>query len=43
MLKYSLGIDISKKDFHACLSAIDKEQQVKVKASRKVRQSAGGI
>jgi transposase len=35
MLKYSLGIDISKNDFHACLSVIDKAQQVKVKASSK--------
>jgi transposase len=35
MLKYSLGIDISKKDFHACLSVIDSIQHVKIKASRK--------
>ena len=35
MLKYSLGIDVSKKEFHACLSVIDFNQQVKVKASRK--------
>ena len=35
MLKYSLGIDISKNEFHACLSIIDFNQQVKVKASRK--------
>jgi transposase len=35
MLKYSLGIDISKNDFHACLSVIEVNQQVKVKASRK--------
>lgn len=35
MLKYSLGIDVSKNEFHACLSTIDFTQQVKVKASRK--------
>ena len=35
MLKYSLGIDVSKNDIHACLSIIDFTQQVKVKASRK--------
>lgn len=35
MLKYSLGIDVSKNEFHACLSVIDLTQQVKVKASRK--------
>jgi transposase len=33
MLKYALGIDVSKKDIHACLSVIDARQQVKVKAS----------
>jgi transposase len=33
MVKYSLGIDISAKSFHVCLSAIDQQQQVKVKAS----------
>lgn len=42
MLKYSLGIDVSKKEFHACLSVIDANQQVKVKASRKfVNQQQG--
>jgi transposase len=43
MLKYSLGIDISKKDFHACLSVIDKNQQVKVKASRKFENQRQGF
>jgi transposase len=43
MLKYSLGIDISKKDFHACLSVIDQAQQVKVKASRKFANHAEGF
>lgn len=39
MLKYSLGIDVSKDEFHACLSTIDFNQQVKVKASRKFTQT----
>ena len=43
MLKYSLGIDISKKDFHACLSVIDANQQVKVKASRKFSNNEPGF
>lgn len=43
MLKYSLGIDISKKEFHACLSVIDYNQLVKVKASRKFSNDAGGF
>ena len=33
MVKYSLGIDMSFKSFHVCLSAIEHDQQVKVKAS----------
>lgn len=43
MLKYSLGIDVSKKEFHACLSVIDFNQQVKVKASRKFDNSLQGF
>jgi len=43
MLKYSLGIDISKKDIHACLSVIDTKQQVKVKASSKFGNRAQGF
>jgi transposase len=35
MLKYALGIDVSKNDIHVCLSVIDVKQQVKVKASSK--------
>ncbi len=30
MLKYSVGIDISKSTFHVCVSFIDKDQRVKV-------------
>lgn len=33
MLKYSLGIDVSKASFHACLSTIDAVQKVKVQRS----------
>ena len=33
MLKYSLGIDVSKASFHACLSTIDAGQNVKVQRS----------
>ncbi len=43
MLKYSLGIDVSKKDFHACLSVIDANQHVKVKASRKFSNNQQGF
>ena len=43
MLKYSLGIDVSKRDIHACLSAIDSSQQVKVKASRKFANQQQGF
>jgi len=34
-LKYSVGIDVSMKDFACCLSLINEEQDVKVKASHK--------
>jgi transposase len=43
MLKYALGIDVSKQEFHACLSAIDFNQQVKVKASRKFANTPQGF
>ena len=33
MLKYSLGIDVSKASFHVCLSTIDGAQNVKVQPS----------
>ena len=42
-LKYSVGIDVSKKDFHCCLSVIDVEQSVKVKASHRFANSAAGF
>lgn len=43
MLKYSLGLDISSKDIHCCLSVIDQLQHVKVKSSRKVTNSVSGF
>ncbi len=43
MIKYSLGIDISMKIFHACLSVIDTQQQVKIKATRKFDNNASGF
>jgi transposase len=33
MLKYSLGLDVSKSSFHACISTIDAKQAVKVQRS----------
>lgn len=43
MIKYSLGIDISMKEFYACLSVIDSQQQIKIKASRKFTNNAAGF
>ena len=43
MIKYSIGIDISMKVFHACLCTIDNLQYVKVKASRKFMNNAAGF
>lgn len=43
MQKYSLGIDMSFKTFHACLSVIEHDQQVKVKASTSFSNNAEGF
>src|SRR6266496_1782327 len=43
MIKYSLGIDISMKMFHVCLSVIDNQQQIKVKACRKFTNNVAGF
>ena len=43
MLKYSLGMDVSMKDVHVCLSVIDSGQQVKVKASSKFANNVQGF
>lgn len=42
-LKYSVGIDISMKDFACCLSVINDQQDVKVKASHKFDNSKVGF
>ena len=43
MIKYSVGIDISKSDFHACLSTIDARQQVKVIRSGSFKNNKTGF
>jgi transposase len=42
-LKYSVGIDVSMKDFACCLSVINQEQEVKVKASHKFGNNLPGF
>ena len=41
-LKYSVGIDVSKDDFHACLSLIDSQQRVVIKGTRKFANTPSG-
>lgn len=43
MLKYCMGLDVSSKDFHACLSVIDHLQKVTVKASSKFTNNPKGF
>lgn len=43
MLKYSLGLDISSREIHCCLSTIDSRQKVTVKASRKIVNTTKGF
>jgi transposase len=42
-LKYSVGVDVSMKDFACCLSVINDEQDVKVKASHKFANTQTGF
>jgi len=42
-LKYSIGTDVSMKDFACCLSVINDQQEVKVKASHKFSNSLAGF
>jgi transposase len=42
-LKYSVGIDISKEKFDSCISIIDSEQRVVVKATRTFNNTESGI
>ena len=43
MLKYSLGIDMSSKDFHCCMSSIDEKQVVKIIATSKFANALVGF
>ena len=42
-LKYGIGIDMGKDEFHACISAIDPTQRVKIKATRAFKNNPKGI
>jgi transposase len=42
-LKYAIGIDVSMKDFACCLSVINDQQEVKVKASHKFTNTLSGF
>lgn len=43
MLKYSVGLDVSSKDIHACISVIDAEQRVKVVSSKVINNTPKGF
>ena len=43
LLRYSVGIDMSKDKFSACISAIDAGQNVTIKASRTFRNVPNGF
>ncbi len=43
MIKYSIGVDFSSEDFHACLSVIDMVQKVTVKSSSKFSNNQKGF
>jgi transposase len=43
MLKYCVGIDVSKKDLQCCISVIDPLQKVSVKASAKFANTKSGF
>jgi len=42
-LKYAIGIDVSMKDFACCLSVINDQQEVKVKATHKFSNAPTGF
>jgi transposase len=42
-LKYAVGIDVSKDEFHACLSVIDSSQKVTIKATRSFTNGSKGF
>lgn len=41
--KYGVGIDMGKDEFHVCLSAMDAQQRIKIKATRKFDNKSGGF
>lgn len=41
-LKYGIGIDMGKDEFHACISAIDQGQRVKIKATHAFKNTPAG-
>jgi len=43
MLKYSVGLDVSSKDIHTCISAIDAEQKVRVISSKVITNTPKGF
>ena len=43
ILKYAIGIDISKDDFKTCISTIDESQKVTVKSNTKFNNTASGF
>ena len=43
MLKYSVGLDISVKEIHACISVIDNAQKVTVKSTRTIENNKSGF
>ena len=43
MLKYSIGLDVSSADIHACFSVIDSQQKVKVISSKVINNNTKGF
>lgn len=42
-VKYGVGIDMGKDEFHVCLSAIDAQQRIKIRATRKFDNKPSGF
>src|ERR1700712_2856257 len=43
MIRYAVGIDISMKSFHACISSIDISQRVKIKSTSSFSNNLSGF
>jgi transposase len=43
MLKYSVGLDVSSADIHACFSVIDSQQKIKVISSKVINNNSKGF